>query len=184
MKNVVLFSLIFISNLSLAQKVIGGVVFPDKVSVGGSSLVLNGGGVREKYFMDLYSCGLYIKQKSSDANKIIDNSENMAIHIQIVSSLVTREKFIETVNEGFSKASHGSVTADQKSTFMGFFSDPFKKGDKIQLEYVSGTGLKVYKNGSYKGVIASSAFKKALFSIWLGNNPASADLKNKMLGKG
>jgi hypothetical protein len=184
MKTIFFFSLLLLSDLTFSQKVIGGVAFPDKVSVGGNSLVLNGGGVREKYFMDLYACALYLKQKTTDANKIIDNSENMAIHIQIVSSLVTREKFIETVNEGFSKASHGSVTADQKSTFMGFFSDPFKKGDKIQLEYVSGAGLKVYKNGSYKGVIASSAFKKALYSIWLGNNPASTDLKSKMLGKG
>ena len=51
------------------------------------------------------------------------------------------------------------------------------------MEYVTGAGLKVYKNNVYKGVVPGVEFKKALFSIWLGTKPADAALKNKMLGK-
>ena len=39
------------------------------------------------------------------------------------------------------------------------------------------------KNGEKKGEIDSSEFKAALFGIWLSDNPASKDLKSKMLGK-
>jgi hypothetical protein len=118
-----------------------------------------------------------------DANKIINDDLTMAIHIHIISDKVTREKFLETVSEGFASASHGKATEAQKTTLKGFFADPFKKGDKIRLEYVSGSGVKVYKNGVYKGVVAGLEFKKALFSIWLGTKPPSAELKNKLLGK-
>jgi hypothetical protein len=168
---------------SIAQQTIGGVSVPAKISVDGTNLVFNGGGIRVKYTFNLYVGALYIKRPSMDANKIINDDLTMAIHLNIISDKVTRDKFIETVNEGFKTASHGKATEAQKNTLKGFFSDPFKKGDKIRLEYVTGAGLKVYKNNVYKGVVPGVEFKKALFSIWLGTKPADAALKNKMLGK-
>jgi hypothetical protein len=71
----------------------------------------------------------------------------------------------------------------KRCCIQGFFSDAFKKGDKIRLEYITGKGLKVYKNNVYKGIVPGLEFKNALFSIWLGTKPADASLKNKMLGK-
>jgi hypothetical protein len=179
---IALFFLISVNEL-VAQQVVGGVTLPSKITADGATLVFNGAGVRVKYTFNLYVGALYIKRPSMDANKIINDDVTMAIHLNIISDKVTREKFIETVNEGFKTASHGKATEAQKNSLKGFFSDPFKKGDKIRLEYVSGKGLKVYKNNVYKGVVPGLEFKKALFSIWLGTKPADAVLKNKMLGK-
>lgn len=162
---------------------VDGVSLSKKVTVDGTSLVYNGAGTRSKYGFKLYVGALYLKRPSMDANKIINDDLTMAIHIHIISDKVTREKFLETVSEGFASASHGKATEAQKSALKGFFSDPFKKGDKIRLEYVTGSGVKVYKNGAYKGVVSGLEFKKALFSIWLGTKPPSAELKNKLLGK-
>jgi hypothetical protein len=44
-------------------------------------------------------------------------------------------------------------------------------------------GTKIYKNSELKGTIPGLEFKKALFAIWLGSNPAQESLKNDMLGK-
>ena len=162
---------------------VDGVTLSKKVSADGTNLVYNGAGTRSKYGFKLYVGALYLKRPSMDANKIINDDLTMAIHIHIISDKVTREKFLETVSEGFASASHGKATEAQKTTLKGFFADPFKKGDKIRLEYVTGSGVKVYKNGVYKGVVAGLEFKKALFSIWLGTKPPSAELKNKLLGK-
>ncbi|NRA12526.1 MAG: chalcone isomerase family protein [Crocinitomicaceae bacterium] len=49
--------------------------------------------------------------------------------------------------------------------------------------YKPGKGAAVMVNGKYKGLVAGLEFKKALFSIWLGSNPADKKLKSKMLGK-
>ena len=76
-----------------------------------------------------------------DADKSINDDLTMVIHLNMISDKVTRDKFIETVNEGFKTASHGKATEAQKNTLKGFFSDPFKRGVKIRLEYVTIAGL-------------------------------------------
>ena len=57
--------------------------------------------------MDLYVGGLYISESSSDADKIIMADENMGIRIIIVSGLVTRERFIEALEDGFENTTAG-----------------------------------------------------------------------------
>jgi hypothetical protein len=61
--------------------------------------------------------------------------------------------------------------------------DKINKKDIFIIVYVPNAGVSVYKNGSKKGTIEGLDFKKALFGIWLGNNPADDDLKAGMLGK-
>ena len=183
MKNLILILFFFIGIESFAQtKTINGVKFPLTEKIGKNELVLNGGGLREKYWMDLYVAALYLEVKTTDASKVIYGTEEMAIHIKIISSSVTRERFLESVNEGFANAT-SKASAEDKKKFIGFFSDEFKIGDVIHFDYTPDKGLKVTKNGVVKGTIPGYDFKKALFGIWLGNNPADDDLKAGMLGK-
>ena len=77
----------------------------------------------------------YIKAKTKDAGKIINGDEPMAISIKLVSNSVTREKFTESVIEGFKNASHGKATKEEINKFTGAFTNAFKKGDQINLKY-------------------------------------------------
>ncbi len=47
----------------------------------------------------------------------------------------------------------------------GFFSDLFKKGNEIRLEYVTSSGLKVCEDNFYKVVVVSVEFKSTFFSL-------------------
>ena len=163
--------------------VLHGVTFYSEIKLGANNLVLNGGGLREKYFFDLYVGALFLQQKSKDASKILNADVPMVIQLKLVSNSVTREKFVESVREGFKNASHGKATKDQISKFINSFTSAFKKGDKINFEYQPNKGVAVEKNGTQLCVIEGLEFKKALFSIWLGNVPADANLKEGMLGK-
>ncbi len=182
---VVLFFLLGVGiTSSYAQKrTVAGITFPAKTTVNEKTLIYNGSGLREKYTFDLYVAALYLARPSMDANKIITDDAEAAIHIEIVSSKVTKDKFVETVKEGFGKASHGKATSEQISQFMGFFKSEFKVGDKIHIEYVPGTGVVVLKNDQKIGTMKGLEFKKALFSIWFGSTPADKGLKSAMLGK-
>ncbi len=160
-----------------------GVSFYTETTINEEAVVINGAGVREKYFMDMYVAALYLKKKSTDASKIISADEEMGIHIKIVSSMVTRDKFKTAVTEGFKNASSGKATSEEQKKFMTCLSDEFKDGDKIYFDYVPSKGVKIYKNGDLKGTIPGLDFKKALFAIWLGTSPAQESLKNEMLGK-
>ena len=183
--SVLLSALLFIgfSNSIDAQKKVAGVDFPAVMKVNKKVVTFNGGGLREKYgFMDLYVGGLYINKSSSDADKIIMADENMGIRIVIVSGLVTRERFIEALEDGFMNTTAGKSSPSDVDKFKKFLSDPFIEGDEIVLNYYKGEAVHLYKNKQERGTFDGLEFKQALFGIWLGGNPADDSLKEEMLG--
>ena len=163
----------------------GGVTLPDKMSVGGKPLMLNGAGLRTKFVLTLYASGLYLGAKNTDANKIINANEPMAIRLKIISGFITAEKMSAATKEGFHNSTGGKVAPlhAQIDQFMGVFKQKIMKGDEFDFIYAPTVGTKIVKNNKEQLVIKSLAFKKALFGIWLSNKPAQGSLKKEMLGE-
>ena len=128
------FALIFSSQ---AQVTIENVTLAPTFKVGDNSLSLNGGGLREKYFLDLYVGGLYLTTKTSDAAQIIAADEPMSIQLNIISNLITSEKMIESTEEGFEKSTQGKQEEirAQIDDFMGAFKEEIKDGDVFDIVY-------------------------------------------------
>ncbi|UZO80069.1 chalcone isomerase family protein [Aquimarina sp. ERC-38] len=168
-----------------SQVRVGKAIFPYETQYQDSiELKLNGGGIREILWVDLYSGGLYLPKPMKDPLKILDLNETMAIHLNIVSKFVTQERMIKAVREGFEKATFGNTKAlDKRITrFINFFSEPIVKRDVFELVYIKNKGVHAYKNKKFLGLIEGRDFKYALFKIWLGDEPASEALKLGMLG--
>ncbi|AWM14519.1 chalcone isomerase family protein [Flavobacterium sp. NRK F10] len=185
-KQIALMLLVISSSLmSFAQTTISGVKVDGKLSIDGQDLILNGAGLREKLWIDLYVGALYLPKKSNSANDIMASADGAAIKLTIVSGMITSEKMINAVNEGFENATKGNTASIKTKIekFKSFFSEEIKKGDQFLIVNVPGTGIVVYKNGVKKGSIDGHDFKKALFGIWLCDKPADKNLKAGMLGK-
>lgn len=180
-----LFTLALIASAP-AQTKAGGATIPNTVSFEGEKLILNGVGVREKFWMDMYAGALYLEEKSSNTNAIMAADEPMAIKIHIVSKLISSDKMIDAVNEGFENSTNGNTAplAAEINKFKGFFSDEISKNDVFDIVYLPSKGVVAYKNGKEQGTIEGLGFKKALFGIWLSNKPADKALMEGMLGKG
>jgi len=180
----ILFLLAFVlcANVSMAQTKVGDVTLPNKVTLSGEEMSLNGAGMREKMWIDLYAGGLYVQTKSSDAAGVISSDAPMAMKLHIVSGMVSQEKMIGAVTDGFEKSTTGKATAVDKAAFIACFNDEITKEDVFDIAYAGGKTT-VYKNGKEKGSVDGLEFKKALFGIWLGKKPADKDLKKGMLGK-
>ncbi|APU69707.1 MAG: chalcone isomerase family protein [Bacteroidota bacterium] len=172
-------------NLGVAQTKVGDVSLPNSQSFQGTELMLNGAGVREKLWIDLYAGGLYLTEKSSDANTIASADKPMAIKLHIISKLISSDKMIDAVNEGFENATNGKTAPLETKIekFRSFFMEEIHKNDVFDLVYLPGKGVVAYKNDKMLGTIEGLDFKKALFGIWLSNRPADDDLKEAMLGK-
>ena len=167
-----------------AQKTVAGVKVDDKLAIEGQNLVLNGVGTRVKMFMDMYVGALYVEKKSTNANEIMASKDGAAIRLTIVSGLISSDKMIDAVTEGFENST-GGKTASLKSKidkFISFFKDEIKKGDVFTMVNTD-EGVVVYKNNTKKGTIEGNDFKKALFGIWLSAKPADKNLKKAMLGQ-
>lgn len=149
----------------------------------GAKLTLNGSGVRSKYLMKMYVAGLYLTKPSKDAKAIVAADEPMAIRLEITSGMVTQEKLLESLNEGFQKATGGKPEPIQKEidAFRQALKRTINKGDVIDLVYLPGRGVNVSQNGKQLGVTPRLEFKQALFGIWLCENPADATVKRGLL---
>ncbi|MCE0759832.1 chalcone isomerase family protein [Marinobacter sp. G11] len=164
---------------------VSGVDVPDTYSAMGQELQLNGAGARSKWFMDLYVGGLYVAEKVSDGQAVINADEPQAITLHITSGMITSERMTEATMDGFKSSTDGDLSAIQSDVdqFMSVFQEEIKEGDVFDLVYAPGEGVHVLKNGEQKDTVGDLEFKKALFGIWLSDNPAQKDLKNKMLGQ-
>ncbi|MDY6837770.1 MAG: chalcone isomerase family protein [Thermodesulfobacteriota bacterium] len=161
-----------------------GITMPPSMQAGETQLLLNGAGVRTKWFMGLYVGGLYLNKRGHDPERIITADEPMAIRLHIISSLITSEKMEKATREGFENATGGDIAPikAQIEQFISVFREKISENDTYDLIYVPGKGVEVYKNQELNCLIEGLAFKEALFGIWLCDKPAQKSLKQAMLG--
>lgn len=176
------FCLLFSSSEAATMK---GVKLEDKVSVAGQELLLNGMGVRKKFFLSIYVAGLYLPQKTSSATEAVNADVPKKVVMVFVYHKVGKEKIIEGWNEGFFKNSQEKlpVLKARIDQFNGYFTSDLKKGDRFDFVYQPGVGTAVSINKVKLGVVPGKDFMQALWAIWLGDNPADQKLKEKLLGQ-
>jgi len=190
MKKIILFLMCFAltltPNLIKSQDTIKGVVMPGTLMYDSTALILNGAGIRTKFFIEIYIAGLYLKQKSTKDKAIIDADETMAVRLHVISNTVTKDRMSEAIREGFDRSLMGKTEKYRSQIDMTveiFKSDPVHVGDIYDFWYIPNKGVIAFKNGvDLHVLIPGIGFKKAMFGIWLCPNPVEEKLKVKMLG--
>ncbi|WP_422137479.1 chalcone isomerase family protein [Endozoicomonas sp. ALC020] len=184
MKKILLFVSALVMSLNLQAIELDGVNVPETLTLENQTLKLNGAGVRSKFFVDLYVGSLFTTEKASEASSVLNSTTPVAIQLFITSTLITSEKLTEAVNEGFEKSTGGQIAPleDRLTAFIDVFKDEIVKGDNFVMFITPGKGVNVYKNGKKLATIEGDDFSKALLGVWLGDQPADADLKADMLG--
>lgn len=163
-----------------------GVAFPEQIQSAGSTLELNGLGLRQATFLkvDVYVAGLYVPQTSGDADAILSSSMPKTLILHFVRG-VDGSELSAAWDEGFEKNAKAELPALEAriERFKGLMTD-MASGQRLQLAYTPGTGVRVEVDGAVKGTIEGDDFAHALFAIWLGPHPPNAGLKSGLLGGG
>ena len=181
-------SLLFASSAllstNLLAQTVSGVEVNDAIKINQQNLLLNGAGVRSKFFIDLYVGSLYVPVSTQDANTIY-GAPLTAIRLNITSGLITADKMRDAINEGFEHATDGNIAPleAQITQFMSLFNNEIKEGDQFTLVFDKAAGVTAYKNDLAQATIAGDDFRLALMKIWLGDKPAQTSLKRAMLGE-
>jgi hypothetical protein len=159
---------LLMSTMALARQV-DGIEFPETATVGGVVLPLNGVGIRERYFFDIYAVAI-----GSDVCKRID--------LRFVYRHVTRQQAVDALRWRLMESPAAASIKDQVETFVGWLGD-FDRGDEIVFDYAPGVGTTVRLKGEAKGMMPGAAFMRTVWSIFLGESPITESLKRGMLGK-
>ena len=183
MRIFVFLTLLLIASPSYAKDIAGVMVNDTLKTEDGTSLQLNGAGIRSKFFMDIYIAELYMEKPSAVAAEVIGNKGKKRIVMHFLYSEVTKDKLIEGWNEGFKENNSAGDLAklqERINQFNSLFTD-VKKNDVIVLDYAAATGTAVIIKGQTKGIIPGSDFNDALLKIWLGEKPVNDGLKESLL---
>lgn len=180
---IVLLAVFFIVPAASAVEV-GGKNLPEKLELGDKTVFVNGSGIRVKWFMDIYACGLYLTKKMNDPQKIMDADEPMAIRMHVISGLMSYKKLVDALKEGFEKSTGGNIGPIKAKIdkYIAAHKGDVKEDKIYQYEYVPGEGTSVVIDGRKAITVSGLDFKKAVFGIWLCDDPADEDLKEGMLG--
>jgi len=182
----VLLSLQFSTVSAQTQIEVNGVSVPRKIDFQGKSLQLNGAGGRSKMWLEVYVQALYLSQLTQDPQFIIDSDTEMAVRIEITSSMVSSNKLTKAMNTGFEKSAGANLEQlrPRIEQLKSFLSDAITEKDVFILAYNPlDQNVYVSKNEVLKGKIPGFDFKKALFGIWLSDKPVDETLKKHLLGQ-
>jgi len=178
--------LLFGLSLPLQAKELAGITVADSItSANQETLLLNGMGLREKLWIDVYVGSLYLVKPSYNVADILSWPNAFRIQLDFIYSEVTPEKLLKAWKEGFEKnQTEEKLKAMQTeiARFYGLFKESAVKGDRYTIDYVPASGISVRKNDVLLGIIQGEDFRSALLEIWLGNHPADKQLKKGMLG--
>jgi hypothetical protein len=160
-----------------------GVTMADAITVEGKPLVLNGMGIRKAtiFRIKAYVAGLYLERRSRNAAEIVRSEQVKRLDVVMLRD-VDRGDAIDAWRTSLKK--NGADMAKLKAwfdQFAGWIPDMAER-DTLSFLYVPGGGVTMFVKGQRKGTIAGGDFASALFSIWLGSDPADESLKNELLG--
>jgi hypothetical protein len=167
---------------------LAGVKYPPTVQLAGSTLHLNGAGIRYKFIIKVYTAGLYLGTKASTPEAVLSATGPKRMHVVMLRDidanelgrLFTRGMQDNAPKEEFSKSIAGTLRmADIFSAKKRLVA-----GDNFSIDWVPGTGTTVLVNGKPQGEpVKEPEFFNALLRIWLGQNPADRLLKDALLGQ-
>jgi len=176
------------SSLAYAAVDIAGIKYEDKATLGTSELQLNGAGIRARFFIKVYTIGLYLTEKKTATADVLAGKGAKRLHIVTLREL-TAEQFADALVEGIHKNHAEAETEPLKARIEEFKNailavKTAAKGDIVTIDWLPESGTRLSINGKQQGKdIGGEDFYRALLRIWLGAKPAQDDLKEALLGK-
>ena len=174
--------LVFMFSAAIAGT-LAGVTLPERATINSSPVMLNGMGLREKFWIDVYVAGLYLSVPDEDPQRIIRSKTPKRVHSVFIYPSIPKEKMQETLRENLANNPDISRETLNKIEQCLELLEDFRKGDEVIFDYHPEIGTRLIVKGKTKTTVMGDDFMEAIFSIYLGKAPASEQLKSGLLGK-
>jgi hypothetical protein len=168
---------------------LAGVRYAPTATVGGSTLQLNGAGIRYRFVVRVYTAGLYLGTRAATPEAVLAAPGPKRLHVVMLRDidanelgrLFTRGMQDNAPRDEFVKSIPGTIRMGE----LFAAKKRLASGESFSVDWVPGQGTTVLINGrpSSGEPIREPEFFNALMRIWLGPNPADAQLKDALLGQ-
>jgi hypothetical protein len=170
-----------LSSLGSAAQV-DQVRFDDRIRTSDVSLKLRGAALfYYKLFIKVAAAGLYLDDRATSGDVLADVAKRL--EMQYFWSVKSKDliKGTEVLLARNLSPEKLAAVRPQIDAMSALYRD-VRAGDRCSLTYVPGAGTTLALNGQTLGAVPSRDFAAAYFSIWFGDKPMDAGLKQKLLG--
>jgi len=170
-----------------AQVVVEGYTYVPQISLGGSTLQLNGVGLRAVAWFKGYGAGLYLARKATTVDAVLSMQGPKRLQLRMFVDVPTVE-FVKAFYKGIQRntpAAEQPALAERMQRFDALVTSlgEVKTNDVVDLDFLPGQGLVFRHNGRALGTpIAGEDFYTALLRIFIGGRPVDKEMKIGLLG--
>ena len=161
--------------------------FPAGASVAGTSLQLNGVGLRAAFIYKVYLAGLYLPTRAVTGPEVFAETGAKRVQVRLLMDGPSDE-FAKAFSGGIAKRTPADEVAAMSDRIAAFDRTlrsvgDVRKGDVVDLDYAPGVGLTMALNGKPVGApVPGADLYAALLNIFVGDRPVDAKMKAGMLG--
>lgn len=153
----------------------------------GVELVLNGAGLRNFLFLDVYAVALYLPRRQTQADDVLRHDLPRRVWITFLRE-VSPERDLEYLLVSLRENSTPEELAPMQERIEQFMqmiraAGPLAKGSVVRLDYLPRIGTRVWLNQRHVGTVPGADFNRAVLRIWLGAQPTQESLKRALLGE-
>ncbi len=164
---------------------LAGVSLPDTRQVAGTQLALNGIALRTYSILNIriYVAGLYLQQRSSNAEAILHSPEMKLLEIHFLRS-VDQEDARKVWQTGFANNCQAPCRLDPQDIARFIAEVPaVHKGD-VSMFLFTRAGMTVTFDGRTLGTTNNQYFAQQVLATFLGPVPPTPRVKRELLGGG
>jgi hypothetical protein len=160
-----------------------GVGMPAAESVPGARLALNGLALRTYSFLKvrIYVAGLYLAQRTSDANAILDSRQPKLLRFAFLRN-VDAEAARKSWAEAFQRSCSTPCRLPAESIDRFLAAVPSVREGETSTLLFTDRGVDFLMNGRLLGRISDHDFARVILATFIGQHPTSDEVKAGLLG--
>jgi len=159
-----------------------GIAFERTVMANGTPMELQGYGLlRYMVFIKAYVGALYLPPSAAAGDVLKPVAKRLELQY---FHAIKKEEFANATRIKIAD----NVSAEQARR-LGSLIDQLasmyrdvRPGDRYGLTFIPGRGTELALNDTVLGVVPGNDFARAIFSVWLGQNPIDVDFRDVLLG--
>ncbi len=151
-----------------------------------ADLSIRGAAIYQELGRDYYVGSLYLADKTSASNTLLDYAGRQRIKIKVIAKRWSARKWKAQWQNNIAINNSETINAElmeQLSHFTQFPKSSLKKLDEILIDYFPETGSKVTFNGHIVLETSNKDFYKAILNTWLGKFSPNRVFREKISGQ-
>lgn len=158
------------------------VTFEDRLTLPSAKLKLIGYGIKRFLTVKVVAVAFYLPEEISPTRILEDVPKRLeVVYLLNIPKRELDRATVRGIRRNVSKEEYKRLRPKIKE--LNRYWPSVRRHDRISLTYFPDQGMVVTVNGKNTGVVEGKDIASALFSVWVGENPADPVIKAKLLGQ-